>query len=68
MAIGSSSDSLGKTLLSSALLACEIKLDVDSVASALLHDVIEDCGITKGQISRRFGRTVADLVDGVTSH
>ena len=34
--------------------------------AALLHDVIEDTGVTKGQISRRFGRTVADLVDGVS--
>jgi len=34
--------------------------------AGLLHDVIEDTGVTKGQISRRFGRTVADLVDGVS--
>ena len=32
----------------------------------MLHDVIEDTGVTKGQISRRFGRPVADLVDGVS--
>ena len=34
--------------------------------AALLHDVIEDTGVSKGQISRRFGRIVADLVDGVS--
>lgn len=41
-------------------------MDHESLMAALLHDVIEDTGVTKGQISRRFGRTVADLVDGVS--
>jgi GTP pyrophosphokinase len=41
-------------------------MDHESLMAALLHDVIEDTGATKGQISRRFGRTVADLVDGVS--
>jgi GTP pyrophosphokinase len=41
-------------------------MDHESLIAALLHDVIEDTGVSKGQISRRFGRTVADLVDGVS--
>ena len=41
-------------------------MDHESLMAAMLHDVIEDTGVTKGQISRRFGRPVADLVDGVS--
>ena len=41
-------------------------MDHESLMAALLHDVIEDTGVTKNQISRRFGRTVASLVDGVS--
>jgi|TARA_B110000208_G_scaffold45379_1_gene60136 guanosine-3',5'-bis(diphosphate) 3'-pyrophosphohydrolase len=43
-----------------------MQMDPESLMAGLLHDVIEDTGVTKGQISRRFGRTVADLVDGVS--
>ena len=41
-------------------------MDPEGLMAAMLHDVIEDTGVTKGQIARRFGRTVADLVDGVS--
>ena len=34
--------------------------------AGLLHDVIEDCGVTKSQIAGLFGARVADLVDMVT--
>ena len=44
----------------------DMHMDSESLMAGLLHDVIEDTGVTKGQISRRFGRTVADLVDGVS--
>jgi len=43
-----------------------MRMDSESLMAGLLHDVIEDTGVTKGQISRRFGRTVAELVDGVS--
>ena len=42
------------------------KLDSASIATALLHDTVEDTGATLDEIERLFGRTVARLVDGVT--
>jgi len=52
--------------LAVANILADMRLDHESLMAALLHDVIEDTGVTKGQISRRFGRAVADLVDGVS--
>jgi GTP pyrophosphokinase len=43
-----------------------MKLDGASIATALLHDVIEDTGASLDEIERLFGREVARLVDGVT--
>ena len=37
-----------------------------TIASALLHDVIEDSDTTRAEISQRFGKEVADIVDGVS--
>jgi GTP pyrophosphokinase len=42
------------------------KLDSASIATALLHDTVEDTGATLEEIERLFGRTIARLVDGVT--
>jgi len=42
------------------------QLDAQAVMAALLHDVMEDTAVTKDEISHRFGRPVADLVDGVS--
>ncbi len=44
----------------------EWKLDVQALMAALLHDAIEDCGVTKPELIERFGAPVADLVDGLT--
>jgi guanosine-3',5'-bis(diphosphate) 3'-pyrophosphohydrolase len=52
--------------LAVANILADMHMDHESLMAALLHDVIEDTGVTKGQISRRFGRTVAELVDGVS--
>jgi len=52
--------------LAVANILADLHMDHESLIAALLHDVIEDTGVSKGQISRRFGRTVADLVDGVS--
>jgi guanosine-3',5'-bis(diphosphate) 3'-pyrophosphohydrolase len=41
-------------------------LDAQTLISALLHDVVEDTGITSEDIAREFGKPVAILVDGVT--
>jgi GTP diphosphokinase / guanosine-3',5'-bis(diphosphate) 3'-diphosphatase len=44
----------------------EWKLDAQALMAALLHDAIEDCGVTKPELIERFGPAVADLVDGLT--
>ncbi len=44
----------------------EWKLDAQAVMAALLHDAMEDCGITKPELIERFGPPVAELVDGLT--
>ncbi|WBY00638.1 bifunctional (p)ppGpp synthetase/guanosine-3',5'-bis(diphosphate) 3'-pyrophosphohydrolase [Ramlibacter tataouinensis] len=44
----------------------EWKLDVQALMAALLHDSIEDCGVTKPELVERFGMPVAELVDGLT--
>ncbi|MFO1035695.1 MAG: bifunctional (p)ppGpp synthetase/guanosine-3',5'-bis(diphosphate) 3'-pyrophosphohydrolase [Geminicoccaceae bacterium] len=43
-----------------------LRLDSATIATALLHDTVEDTGATLAEIERLFGRTVARLVDGVT--
>ena len=41
-------------------------LDSQALTAALLHDVMEDTSVTKTEISRHFGKPVAELVDGVS--
>lgn len=48
------------------IVASEIGLDAISIASALLHDVVEDSQYTLDDIERMFGETVARIVDGLT--
>jgi len=43
-----------------------MRLDAETLMAALLHDVIEDTEFNKDDICEKFGRTVAELVDGVT--
>jgi GTP diphosphokinase / guanosine-3',5'-bis(diphosphate) 3'-diphosphatase len=42
------------------------RLDVGAVQAALLHDVMEDSGISKQDLAEQFGPAVAELVDGVS--
>ena len=49
-----------------AQIVAELRLDSESIISALLHDCIEDTDSTYDDIARLFGATVADIVDGVT--
>ena len=42
------------------------RLDAQALIAALLHDVMEDTAITKAQLSERFGKKAAELVDGVS--
>jgi len=49
-----------------AFLATKLRLDVPSVATALLHDTVEDTDVTLQVIQTQFGKEIAELVDGVT--
>ena len=42
------------------------RLDTATIATALLHDVVEDTGISLAELEKRFGSDIARLVDGVT--
>ncbi|MET0681527.1 MAG: bifunctional (p)ppGpp synthetase/guanosine-3',5'-bis(diphosphate) 3'-pyrophosphohydrolase, partial [Burkholderiales bacterium] len=42
------------------------QLDAQTLCAALLHDVVEDTAVSTDDISKRFGKPVADLVDGVS--
>ena len=44
----------------------EWHLDSQALTAALLHDVMEDTAVTKAEIAEKFGRMVAELVDGVS--
>lgn len=52
--------------LAVAEIAAELELDTDSIIASLLHDTVEDTSATYDDVAKRFGRSVADLVDGVT--
>ncbi|MEY8876246.1 MAG: bifunctional (p)ppGpp synthetase/guanosine-3',5'-bis(diphosphate) 3'-pyrophosphohydrolase [Leptothrix sp. (in: b-proteobacteria)] len=47
-------------------LCADWKLDAQAIMAALMHDAMEDCGVTKTQLVERFGSATADLVDGLT--
>ena len=47
-------------------ICAEWKLDVQAIMAALMHDAMEDCGISKAELIERFGAPTADLVDGLT--
>ena len=49
-----------------ALYLTELRLDEQTIAASLLHDVVEDCDVPLDELSRRFGPEIAKLVDGVT--
>jgi len=44
----------------------DLRLDAETIATAILHDTIEDTVATPEEITRLFGENVARLVDGVT--
>ncbi|MSQ31625.1 MAG: bifunctional (p)ppGpp synthetase/guanosine-3',5'-bis(diphosphate) 3'-pyrophosphohydrolase [Dehalococcoidia bacterium] len=52
--------------LNVALILANLQMDAPTIAGALLHDVVEDCGITLEEMERRFGPDVRRLVDGAT--
>jgi guanosine-3',5'-bis(diphosphate) 3'-pyrophosphohydrolase len=52
--------------IATALRLADMKLDTTTIEAALLHDVMEDCGISFAELESEFGNEVAKLVDGVT--
>ncbi len=52
--------------LKTAIYLSNLHLDSEAISAALLHDVIEDCGINEEQIAKKFGEQVSKLVIGVT--
>ena len=52
--------------LAVAQIVTEMGLDMDAILGALLHDCIEDTDASHEEIEKLFGRTVAELVEGVT--
>ena len=52
--------------LAAALSCARLQLDVPVLQAALLHDVVEDCGVTHEELKEAFSEEVAVLVDGVT--
>jgi RelA/SpoT family (p)ppGpp synthetase len=47
-------------------ILADLRLDYPSIVAALLHDVIEDTPTAKAEIAQRFGKQVAELVDGLS--
>jgi GTP pyrophosphokinase len=52
--------------LAVASILSEWRLDAEGLAAALLHDVMEDTSVTRGEIENTFGRPVAAIVDGLS--
>ena len=47
-------------------ILAELRLDADTLTAAVLHDTVEDTHVTRDDIRKAFGDSVAKLVDGVT--
>ena len=52
--------------LNVALILTEIYADYECLCAALLHDVLEDCGVPKEEMVKEFGENITALVEGVT--
>ena len=52
--------------LSVAGILAELHLDLESICTGILHDVVEDTSVSLDEIRKDFGETIAMLVDGVT--
>lgn len=52
--------------LCTAIILTTVYADADTICAGLLHDVIEDCDVTKQELEETFGKDIAKLVDGVS--
>ena len=52
--------------LCTAMILTTVYADTDTICAGLLHDVIEDCDVTKQEIEEEFNPDIARLVDGVS--
>lgn len=52
--------------LAVAKILTDLGMDVNTIISGLLHDTIEDTGVTREELEKKFGSEVAEMVDGVT--
>ena len=52
--------------LCTAMILTTVTADCDTLCAGLMHDVIEDCNVSKSEIEELFGKEVAKLVDGVS--
>jgi len=52
--------------LAVATILAGLRLDAETIIAAILHDTLEDTGMTRVQLEASFGTTVTELVDGVT--
>ena len=44
-----------------------LDFNTDVISSALLHDTVEDCGVTIKEIEKTFNKQIAEIVDAVTA-
>ena len=52
--------------LAVATILTELEMDDPTLVAGLLHDVVEDCGVSRDQLAAEFGDEIANLVEGVT--
>ena len=52
--------------LCTAIILTTVYADCDTICAGLMHDVIEDCDVTKQELEEVFGKDIAKLVDGVS--
>lgn len=49
-----------------ASILVDLGMDSESVAAALLHDVVEDTDVSLAELEKKFGKSIAQIVNGVT--
>ncbi len=47
-------------------ILAQLRLDIDTICAGLMHDVLEDTGVTRVEMEGEFGENIAHLVEGVT--